>query len=118
MAIAKGSASRAERWARITYNPAVRSAECTVIRSRERSIMSTTRKVAVIVGSLRKESFSRKMAKAMIAMAPPSLKLEIVEIGQVPHYNQDFDADPPQEAKDFKGRIQEADAVLFVTPEY
>jgi chromate reductase len=80
--------------------------------------MSTPRNVAVIVGSLRKESFNRKMAKAMIAMAPPALKLEIVEIGQLPHYNQDFDADPPQEVKDFKGRIQQADAVLFVTPEY
>jgi chromate reductase len=118
MAAAKGSAPRAERRPRITYNPAVRAAECAVIHPRERSIMSTTRNVAVIVGSLRKESFNRKMAKAMIGLAPPSLKLEIVEIGQVPHYNQDFDADPPQEAKDFKGRIQQADAVLFVTPEY
>jgi len=80
--------------------------------------MSKPRKIAVIVGSLRKESFNRKMAKAMIAMAPPSLKLEIVEIGQLPHYNQDFDADPPQEVKDFKGRIQQSDAVLFLTPEY
>ncbi len=80
--------------------------------------MSTTRYVAVIVGSLRKESFNRKMAKAMIAMAPATLKLEIVEIGQLPHYNQDQDADPPQESKDFKGRIQQAHAVLFVTPEY
>src|ERR1700693_246641 len=118
MAIAKGSAPRAERRPRITYNRAVRSAERALIRSRERSIMSTTHNVAVIVGSLRKESFNRKMAKAMIGLAPPSLKLEIVEIGQVPHYNQDFDGDPPQEAKDFKGRIQQADAVLFVTPEY
>jgi chromate reductase len=58
------------------------------------------------------------MAKAMIAMAPPSLKLEIVEIGELPHYNQDYEADPPQVVKDFKGRIQHADAVLFVTPEY
>jgi chromate reductase len=80
--------------------------------------MSSPRNVAVIVGSLRKESFNRKMAKAMIAQAPPALKLEIVEIGQLPHYNQDFDNDPPQEVKDFKGRIQQADAVLFVTPEY
>jgi len=80
--------------------------------------MSTIRNVAVIVGSLRKESFNRKMAKAMIAMAPPSLKLEIVEIGQLPHYNQDFDAAPPQEVTDFKGRVQQADAVLFLTPEY
>ena len=44
--------------------------------------MSTPRNVAVIVGSLRKESFNRKMAKAMIGLAPPSLKLEIIEIGQ------------------------------------
>jgi len=80
--------------------------------------MSTTRNVAVIVGSLRKESFNRKMAKAMIAMAPATLKLEIVEIGQLPHYNQDHEADPPKEITDFKGRIQQADAVLFVTPEY
>ena len=56
---------------------------------------SSTRTVAVIVGSLRKESFNRKMAKALIALAPPTLKLEIVEIGQLPLYNQDDDADPP-----------------------
>ncbi len=51
--------------------------------------MSTTRNVAVIVGSLRKESFNRKIANALIAMAPPPLKLEIVEIGELPLYNQD-----------------------------
>jgi chromate reductase, NAD(P)H dehydrogenase (quinone) len=92
--------------------------EWALIHHRERKSMSTVRNVAVLVGSLRKESFNRKMAKAMISMAPPSLKLEIVEIGQLPHYNQDHDADPPQEVKDFKGRIQQADAVLFLTPEY
>jgi chromate reductase len=81
-------------------------------------MMSTTRDVAVLVGSLRKESFNRKMAKALIAMAPPPLKLEIVEIGQLPLYNQDFDPDPPPEVLAFKQRIQRADAVLFVTPEY
>ena len=80
--------------------------------------MPATRQVAVIVGSLRKGSFNRKMALALAAIAPASLKLEIVEIGQLPHYNQDHDADPPQEVKDFKGRIQQADAVLFLTPEY
>jgi chromate reductase len=80
--------------------------------------MSTARDVAVLVGSLRKESFNRKMAKALIAIAPPSLKLEIVEIGQLPLYNQDFDPDPPPEVLPFKQRIERADAVLFVTPEY
>jgi len=58
------------------------------------------------------------MAKALIGMAPAALKLEIVEIGQLPLYNQDFDANPPPEVPAFKERIQAADAVLFVTPEY
>jgi chromate reductase len=74
--------------------------------------------VAVLVGSLRKESFNRKMANALRRMAPPSLKLEIVEIGNLPLYNQDEDASPPAASADFKTRIAQADAVLFVTPEY
>jgi len=80
--------------------------------------MSTTRDVAVLIGSLRKESFNRKMAHALIALAQPPLNLEIVEIGQLPHYNQDFDANPPPEVPAFKTRIQAADAILFLTPEY
>ena len=51
-------------------------------------------------------------------MAPPTLKLEIVEIGQLPHYNQDFDPNPPKEVTEIKQRIAKCDAVLFVTPEY
>ena len=58
--------------------------------------MSTTRNVAVIVGSLRKESFNRKMANALIAMAPAPLKLTIHEIGQLPLYNQDLDTASPR----------------------
>src|SRR5947207_3777952 len=80
--------------------------------------MSTTRDVAVFVGSLRKESFNRKMANALIAIAPEPLKLEIVEIRQLPLYNQDDDANPPAASAAFKQRVQKADAVLFVTPEY
>ena len=80
--------------------------------------MSTTRNVAVIVGSLRKESLNRKLALALQKIAPASLKLGIVEIGNLPLYNQDFDPDPPQPARDFKQQIQNADAVLFITPEY
>jgi chromate reductase len=80
--------------------------------------MSTTRDIAVIVGSLRKESFNRKLANALIAMAPPQLKLEIVEIRQLPLYNQDDDASPPATSAAFKERVQRAHAVLFVTPEY
>ncbi len=80
--------------------------------------MSTPHDVAVLVGSLRKESFTRKTAKALIALAPASLKLEIVEIGQLPLYNQDDDANPPAASAAFKARVRKAEAVLFVTPEY
>ena len=75
-------------------------------------------RVAVVVGSLRKGSFNRKLAQAMVASAPPSLALEIVEIRDLPLYNQDDDADPPPPSKAFKQKIADARAVLFVTPEY
>ena len=80
--------------------------------------MATTRNVAVLVGSLRRESFNRKMANALAAIAPPTLKLEIVEIGDLPLFNQDFEQDPPAKVRDFKEKIASSDAVLFVTPEY
>jgi chromate reductase len=81
-------------------------------------VMSDSFEVAVVVGSLRKESFSRKTARAAMALAPASLKMSIVEIGKLPLYNQDDDAKPPAESAAFKARIQAARAVLFVTPEY
>jgi len=80
--------------------------------------LPTTHRVAVIVGSLRRDSLNRKLAKALAAMAPPSLALEIVEIGGLPLYNQDDDANPPAPSAAFKEKIAAADAVLFVTPEY
>jgi chromate reductase len=80
--------------------------------------MAGSKNVAVIVGSLRKDSLNRKLANALIRMAPESLKLEIVEIGQLPMFNQDFEADPPQVVRDFKQKIEAADALLFITPEY
>ena len=79
---------------------------------------STPRKVAVVVGSLRKDSLSRKLALAMMAIAPASMALEIAEIGALPLYNQDDDAAPPAASVAFKQRIADADAVIFVTPEY
>ena len=80
--------------------------------------MRTARNVAIIVGSLRKESFNRKTANAVIAMAPLTLKLAIHEIGQLPLYNQDLETATPPEWKTFRDGIRGADAVLFVTPEY
>jgi chromate reductase len=80
--------------------------------------MSGNKTVAIVVGSLRKDSLNRKLAKALIATAPQSLRMNIVEIGDLPLFNQDFEADPPQSVRDFKQRIEAADAVLFITPEY
>jgi chromate reductase len=80
--------------------------------------MATTCNVAVIVGSLRKESLSRKLANAMAGLAPPPLALQLVEIGELPLFNQDWEASPPPVVTEFKQRIQAADALLFVTPEY
>jgi chromate reductase len=75
--------------------------------------------VGVLVGSLRKASFNGMLANALIALAPSSLKLDIVEIGQLPFYNQDIDIDPPPAPwTAFRQRVKAADAVLFVTPEY
>jgi chromate reductase len=84
----------------------------------ERIIMAGNKNVAIFVGSLRKDSLNRKLANALIKMAPQSLKMEIVEIGHLPLFNQDFEADPPQAAREFKQRVEAADAVLFITPEY
>lgn len=80
--------------------------------------MPDTRKVAVLVGSLRRESFTRKVANALIRLAPPPLKLEIVEIGAVSLYNQDLEQNPPPDWVAFRDRLRAADAVLFATPEY
>jgi NAD(P)H-dependent FMN reductase/ketosteroid isomerase-like protein len=80
--------------------------------------MSGPFSVAVIIGSLRKEAFSRKMAHALMAQAPKSLSCGIVEIGDLPLYNQDLDDKPPASWEKFRAGIRKADAVLFVTPEY
>jgi chromate reductase len=75
------------------------------------------KKIAVIVGSLRKESFNRKMARGMIALAPASLKFEI---GDLPLYNQDPDDEgkPLPQWISFRERVRSFDGFLFVTPEY
>jgi chromate reductase, NAD(P)H dehydrogenase (quinone) len=80
--------------------------------------MPTPRNVAVLVGSLRKESFCRKIARALAEVAPPTLELDIVEIGGLSLYNQDDDASPPSPWTTFRERVRGSDAVLFVTPEY
>lgn len=73
----------------------------------------------MIVGSLRKEAFSRRVADAMRAMQPASLNLEIIEIRDLPLYNQDLETDnPPAAWTAFRHAVSLHDAVLFVSPEY
>jgi chromate reductase len=75
--------------------------------------------VCVLVGSLRKASFNGMLAKVLISLAPSAMKLDIVEIGQLPLYNEDLEtAAPPAQWTAFRQRVKAADAVLFVTPEY
>ena len=80
--------------------------------------MPATRDIAVVVGSLRRESFNRKTARALAELAPENVALEIVEIGGLPLYDEDLDKDPPEPWRVFRERIARADGVLFVTPEY
>ncbi|HEY0231994.1 MAG TPA: NAD(P)H-dependent oxidoreductase [Dokdonella sp.] len=81
--------------------------------------MSQPRDIAVIVGSLRKASWNRKLAHALIALAPSALKLEIVEIGALPLYNPDEEeAALPAAYATFRERMRSVDGVIFVTPEY
>jgi len=79
-----------------------------------------SKKIAVFVGSLRKESYNLKMAHALAGLAPPSLELEIVDIGRLPLYNQDYDDEgkPPEAWTAFRQRVKAFDGVLFVTPEH
>jgi chromate reductase len=80
--------------------------------------MASARDVAVLVGSLRRESLNRKLANALAALAPPSLALEVVEIRDLALYDEDLEANEPPAWAAFRARIKRADAVLFVTPEY
>src|SRR6267143_1492212 len=83
------------------------------------AIMEKPMNVCVLVGSLRKASLNGMLANALISLAPSSMKLEIVEIGQLPLFNQDLETgSSPSPWTAFRQRVKAADAVLFVTPEY
>lgn len=81
--------------------------------------MTQVHSIAVLVGSLRKDSINRKIALALADLAPASLNLQIVEIGDLPLYNEDIDgASPPPAYATFREKLASADGLLFVTPEY
>ena len=79
----------------------------------------TTKNIAVLVGSLRKESFTRRVANSLIEVAPDGFELTIVELRDLPLYNEDDETDtPPAAFTAFREAIQGADGILFCTPEY
>jgi chromate reductase, NAD(P)H dehydrogenase (quinone) len=80
--------------------------------------MATPHPVVVIAGSLRKESFTLKIANALAKLAPATLKLEVITPHGISFFNQDLEAAPPADWLAFREKLQKSDGVLFVTPEY
>jgi chromate reductase len=78
----------------------------------------STYDIAVIVGSLRKDSFNRKLANALRTLAPADFRFTQLEIGNLPLYNQDDDGNPADAVTQLKSALQKANALLFITPEY
>jgi chromate reductase, NAD(P)H dehydrogenase (quinone) len=80
--------------------------------------MATPHHILVIVGSLRKQSHTLKIANALARLAPPALKLDVVTLQGISFFNQDLEGTPPADWLAFRERIQKSAGVLFVTPEY
>lgn len=74
--------------------------------------------IGVIVGSLRKESFNRQLARALVGLLPAGAQANFIEIGELPLYNQDLDSNLPEPVQRFKAAVAGVDALLLVTPEY
>src|ERR1700752_2348471 len=75
-------------------------------------------KIAIIVGSLREGSINRKVARSICSLRNDNLDCSMIEIGDLPLYDQDLDSDPPEQWRRFRQQIAQADGVLFVSPEY
>jgi chromate reductase len=80
--------------------------------------MATPYNIVVLVGSLRRESFTLKIAKALTRLAPDTLKLNVVTLHDISFFNQDLEATPPADWVAFREKLQNSNGVLFVTPEY
>jgi len=78
----------------------------------------TQRPIAIIVGSLRKDSLNLKVARSLCALSSDRLNCDIVQIGDLPLYNQEYDGNPPEQYRRFREEIAAKDGILFVTPEY
>ena len=80
--------------------------------------MASSTDVVALVGSLRRDSFTRRLVRGLTTVTPAGLHLEIVPIGELALYNQDLEEKPPQAWVDFRDRVRRAGAVVFATPEY
>src|ERR1700724_3090115 len=80
--------------------------------------MATPYNIVALVGSLRKESFTLKIAKALSGLAPDTLKLNVVTLHDISFFNQDLEASPPADWVAFREKLHNSNGVLFVTPEY
>jgi chromate reductase, NAD(P)H dehydrogenase (quinone) len=80
--------------------------------------MAAPHPIVVIVGSLRKESFSLKVANTLAKLAPASLKLDVTTLHDISFFNQDLEANPPADWVAFREKLQKSGGVIFVTPEY
>ena len=80
--------------------------------------MATPYNIVLIVGSLRKEGFTLKIAKALTKLAPDTLKLDVTTLHGISFFNQDLEATPPPDWVAFREKLQKSNGVLFVTPEY
>jgi chromate reductase, NAD(P)H dehydrogenase (quinone) len=81
-------------------------------------IIMSQYQIAVVVGSLRRDSFNRKLANAVVKLAPAEFSFKQLEIGDLPLYNQDDDANQAESVKRLKNQVAAAQGLLFVTPEY
>lgn len=75
-------------------------------------------KIVAIVGSIRKDSYNKQLAYTIQERYVNKFDLEILDIGELPFFNQDIENDPPESVSDFKKKINDADGVIIVTPEY
>jgi chromate reductase, NAD(P)H dehydrogenase (quinone) len=80
--------------------------------------MNDAVKILGVAGSLRRDSYNRSVLRAAIELAPAGAQVETFELDDIPIFNQDHEQNPPAAVVEFKLRIREADAILFVTPEY
>ncbi|MFL8951582.1 NADPH-dependent FMN reductase [Helcococcus kunzii] len=77
-----------------------------------------SKKIGVMVGSLRAESFNKKAAKAIVELLPQDFEVEFLEIGNLPFYNEEFDVETPEIIEKFREKITEKDGFIIFTPEY